>query len=377
MAGTRNFSLVRALFTSLASALTLCALGALAAPAATLAAPGGVTPPGSRAVCPALPGSFNNPGQLTLMYRINQMDNVSAWADFDPGDLGRRVQAQDIFVINGRFEQTTPAVAETIAQAIRAAFPCNRIIALNGLSNNPAAPGYIYTLLGSSAGIYATLLDYEPMDWDQARATNPAMLPWTYNLKQYLPRLGPFLADASNTLAAVGTNAGARTGVAPIDNGFWNYGQMAQTADAYNRRLGARHLGLQSVQTQTSCQSSAGAFAGRYDKLRTQYKFRTKIKKKKVRLKNGKTKKKKIRKLVKIKKAAQPNMRNLAMQVSFSDTYQPGHPLPIIGTSAARADQCVQTGVSKGQFSYFFFASTSSMKLLFQQPYLATQRPGY
>jgi hypothetical protein len=380
MAGTRNFSLVRALparFASLVLALTLCALVALGSPLDASAGTGGARPPGSRAACPALPGTFNNPGQLTMLIRINQMDNVNAWADFDPGDLGRRVQPQDIFVINGRFEQTTPAVAETIAQQIRAAFPCNRIIALNGLNGNPAAPGFIYTLLGSTAGIYAALLDYEPMDWDEARAVNPALPPWTYSLSEYLRRISGFMHITSATLAGAGTNAPARTGVAPIDNGFWDYGQMAKAADRQNLRLGSPHAGLQSVQTQGACQLSAGAFGTRISNLFHQYKFRTIIKIKKVHLKHGKVKKKKIRKEIKIKKAKQPNVRNLATQISFSDTPDPSSPLPISNVSAARADSCVENGVAHGQYSYFFFASTSSMKLLFQQPYMASVRPGF
>jgi hypothetical protein len=380
MAGTRNFSLVRALpvrFSSLVFALTLCALVALSSPLDASGATGGARPPGSRATCPALPGTFSNPGQFTMLIRINQMDNVNAWTDFDPGDLGRRVQAQDIFVINGRFEQTTPAVAETIAQQLRAAFPCNRIIALNGLSGNAAAPGYIYTLLGSTAGIYAALLDYEPMDWDEARATNPALPPWTYSLSEYQKRVAGFLHITSATLAGAVVNAPARTGVAPIDNGFWDYGQLAKTTDRQNLRLGAPHAGLQSVQTQNSCKVSAGAFGSRIDTLFHQYKFRTIVKYKKVHLKNGKVKKKKFTRQVKIKKAKQPNLRNLATQISFSDTPDPNNPLPIANVSAARADSCAEMGVAHGQFSQFFFASTSSMKLLFQQPFMASVRPGY
>lgn len=359
-------------------ALLLCALGACAlavAPGAS-GATGGASPPGSRVACPALPGSLTStPGNFTMLIRINQQANVDTYAKFDSasGGLRGRIRAQDIFVINTRFDQTTPAVAESLAMNLRAAFPCNRIIALNGLSANPTLPGYIFSLVNSPAGIYGVMLDYEQMDWDEARAQNSAMVPWTYKFTSNLRRFGAFAAGVSNTLA-VGANTGARTGVIPIDNGSWNYGALAQTADAYNRRLGARHLGLQSVQTQASCQAGPPAFGGRVGALLKQYKYRTEIRKKKV-LRHGKLVKKKIRKQVKIKKRARPNPLNLSTQISFSDTPVPGDPLPIRAVGADTADQCVAAGLARGQGTFFFFASDTSMKLLFAQPTVGSLRP--
>ncbi|MFN2612127.1 MAG: hypothetical protein ABR536_02010 [Solirubrobacterales bacterium] len=359
----------------LLAALIACAL--VAAPVAP-GQTGGATPPGSRAACPVLPGSFSaGAGQFTMLIRINQQENVDTYTNFNSakGGLGGRIQPQDIFVINTRFDQTTPAIAETLAMNLRAKFPCNRIIALNGLNSNPALPGYLLSLVNSPVGIYSVLLDYEQMDWDEARAQNPAMLPWTYNFLANLPRFGGFAAGVSNSLAA-GPNAYARTGVVPIDNSTWNYGALAQTADAYNFRLGARHVGLQSVQTQANCQAGAPAFAGRIGSILQQYKFRTKIKKKKVR-KGKKIVKKKIRKLIKIKKAARPNPLNLAAQISFNDAPVPGDPLPIRAVGATLADQCVAAGLARGQGAFFFFASDAAMKLLFQQPTVASLRPAF
>ncbi len=372
MAGTRKTFLVRALI------LCAMAISALAAPAGASAATGGAKPPGSRDACPVLPSSFvSGPGQFTMLIRINQMENVKTYTNFNSGTggLGGRIQPQDIFVINARFEQTTPAVAETLATALRAAFPCNRIISLNGVNPNPALPGYLLTLVNSPSVIYSYLIDYEQMDWDEARAQNPAMPLWTNTFLPNLPRFGALNQTLSSYLA-VGPNPFARTGVVPIDQATWNYGQLNQTADAANIRLGGRHLGLQSVQTQPSCTSSPAAFSARISSIYQQYKFRTKIKKKKVRRK-GKIVKKKIRKLVKIKKAAQPSLLNLSTQISFSDTPIPGDPLPIRATSAAQADACVAAGLAVGQGTYFFFASTDAMKLLYQQPTVGSLRPAF
>lgn len=310
-----------------------------------------------------------------MLLRINQQSNVNTFKNFDSasGGLGGRVRAQDIFVINTRFEQTTPAVAESLAQSLRAAFPCNRIIALNGLNPNPTLPGYAFSLVYSSAGIYSVMLDYEQMDWDEARSQNPVMAPWTYGFTANLPRFGGYAAAISGALAS-GANAGARTGVIPIDNASWNYGALQQTADAYNRHLGARHLGVQSVQTQGSCQAGSAAFGGRVGTLLKQYKFRTKFRKKKVR-RHGKLVTKRIPRQVKIKKTARPNPLNLSAQISFSDSPVPGDPLPIRAVGPTQADQCVAAGLARGQGSFFFFASDTSMRLLFAQPTVGALRP--
>ena len=60
--------------------------------------------------------------------------------------MGDRIRPQDIFVLNtrftgsGSFPAMTPSVAAGLAADLRATFPCNRIIALNGLSFDPPRP---------------------------------------------------------------------------------------------------------------------------------------------------------------------------------------------------------------------------------------------
>jgi hypothetical protein len=366
MAGTKNSS-AWARGALLLAAVCACALAAaLPASGATGGAGAG------RANCPAPSGTLASaPGAagFTMMIRINQMENVDTYTNFNSfkGGLGGHIRPQDIFVINTRFDQTTPAVAESIATRLRGSFPCNRIIALNGLNPDPTLPGYIWSLVNSPANIFSVMLDYEQMDWDEARLQNPAMPLWTYNFKANLPRYGSLAAGVSSILSVSPYNSAARTGVIPSDNSFWNYGQLAQTADAYNLRLGSRHLGTQSVQTQTACAAGPTAFGARAASIRSQYKYRIKIKKKKVR-KGKKIVKKKIRKQVKIKKQARPDLLNLAMQISFNDNPVAGDPMPIRSTSPALADQCVAAGLAAGQNTFFFFATDGSMRQLFAQP---------
>jgi hypothetical protein len=327
-----------------------------------------------RDVCPPQPGSFApGSGNFTMMIRINQMDNVKTYTNFNSatGGLGGRIRPQDIFVINSRFDQTTPTVAQQIASSLRAAFPCNRIISLNGLNPNPSLPGYLGTLIGSPSYMYAIMLDYEPNDWADAQAQGMPLPPFTTNFRPNLGRLGYFLGQVNGSLSGIGV--GTRVGSVPFDQPNWNYGQIGQTTDAFNTRLGARHLGLQSVQTQGAC-TGRTAFGNRVAAIRDQYKFRTKYRKKRIH-KGKKTFKKRIPYRVKIKKAAQANTNNLAVQVSFTDAPQPGNSMPILATSAGLADNCVATGLAKGQSTFFFFATDTSMRLLFAQPTVGSLRP--
>jgi hypothetical protein len=356
------------LFIAAAIACVLIAAGS--ASAATGGA--GAAP---RDSCPPLPGSFApGSGNFTMMIRINQMDNVKTYTNFNSatGGLGGRIRQQDIFVINSRFDQTTPTVAQQIASSLRASFPCNRIISLNGLSPDSSQPGFLGTLIGSPSYMYAIMLDYEPNDWADAQAQGLAIPAFTVNFRPNLGRLGYFLGQVNGALSGLGV--GTRVGSVPFDQPNWNYGQIGQTADAFNTRLGARHLGLQSVQTQGAC-TGRTAFGNRVAAVRDQYKFRTKYRKKKIHRGKKKTIVKRIPYRVKIKKAAQANTDNLAVQVSFTDAPEPGNSMPILATSAGLADNCVATGLAKGQSTFFFFASDSAMKLLFAQPTVNSLRP--
>ena len=151
----------------------------------------------------------------------------------------------------------------------------------------------------------------------------------------------------------------------------WNYGQIAQDIDKKNRRLGAPHIGPLSVQTQDSCANGgASAFARDLKGLFDQYKFKTIIEFKKV-----KGKKRKIKKRIKLKPQAKPLLANLATQISFSDTPNPGAGMAITKTSAATAAACARAGLKRGGGAFFFFASDDSMRLLFQRPEIASLRP--
>lgn len=310
-----------------------------------------------------------------MLIRVNTPGNAQTYANPNPanGDVGSRIRAQDIFVINTRRDLTgsdgssEPEKWVEMFNTLRTAFPCNRIIALNGLSSNSAAHGYQFAL-STQPGIHAVMLDWELDDWIQAQTFNPLLPPW--NQKKFsiaLSRIKQFTGTLSATIA-IGANPGARAGIAPVDVGSWNFGQIAQGVDKQNRRLGARHLAPQSVQTQVSCQR--GGFSKRAKQILEQYRF--KFLKRKV--KRGK-KTKTITIKRKIKKKARPKPANLALQISFSDTPDPADPLPIGSTSADTAAACATAALTRGAGAFFFFASDQSMRLLFAQPSICALRP--
>ena len=352
--------------------------------AALLTAGRAVAPEGAFAghvACPPQPSGLSPLGasatRFTMLLRINTQQNVNAYTK--PTNipyLGSRIRGQDIFVLNTRFEGSggappmTPAVATDLANQLHNSFGCNRLIALNGLSFDPAAAGFAFSLYEHPA-VWALMSDFEPMDWNAGVATDPGRPGWDYKYETALARIKAWVGNLSTTLSLYPQSTAKRAGLVPIDVANWNFGQIAQGIDKKNTRLGGRHLGPLSVQTQDACANNgASGFADRYDELKDEYRYKF-IEKKVFR----KGKKRKITVRRKLKKKARPNRANLGVQVSFSDTPTPGGTMALTKTSPALADSCVASGLAAGAGAFFFFAAHDAMNLLFQQPTVASLRP--
>jgi hypothetical protein len=327
--------------------------------------PFGLAPPGAPAQ------------RFTMMIRINSEGNVDTYTKPQQG-MGDRLRPQDIFVLNTRFQGSgqfpamTSDVAAELAAELHTTFPCNRIIALNGMSYDPASPGFAFAGI-NDPNVFALLTDYEEGDWNAGRLTDPARPPWTENFKNAFPLLKGWNFGVMSTVAANPAGAGKRTGLAPQDFATWNYGQIAQDLNKKNLRLGARKLGPLSVQTQAACaDGGAAGFGARAKQLRLQYTFKFITKKVKV-----KGKKKKVKKTFRepLKKKAKPILDNLAAQISFTETADPSSNMALVRTSAAQAASCVGPAMKQGVGAFFFFASDNAMRLLFQQPQVAALRP--
>jgi hypothetical protein len=314
-----------------------------------------------------------------MMIRINTQGNVDTYTKPEQG-MGDRLRPQDIFVLNTRFAGNgsgsqppmTPAVAADYASQLRAAFPCNRIIALNGMTFDPNVPGYAFTGI-DDPNVFALMTDFEEGDWNAGRLTDPTRAPWTDDFRMAFPRIKAWDGLMAGTAAVNPVGAGKRTGLVPQDNSSWNFGQIAQDLNKKNSRLGARKLGPMSVQTQGACATGGAAgYGARAKQLRLQYKFKFITKKVKV---PGKKKKKTVTMRRKYKKKAKPILENLGTQISFTDVPNPSSSMPLLRTSAAQADACIPPALKQGMGAFFFFASDDAMRLLFQQPQVAFLRP--
>src|SRR5829696_101634 len=331
--------------------------------------------------CPAPPYGLAPDGpaatRFTMMIRINTEGNVDTYTKPD-GGMGGRIRPQDIFVLNtrfsgsGQFPAMAPSVAADLASQLRATFPCNRIIALNGMSFSPDTAGYAFTGI-DDPNVFAILSDFEQGDWNGGRGSDPTRPPWNSKFATALPRIKAWDFGIASTTAANPLGAGKRTGLAPQDLAGWNYGQIAQDLNKKNSRLGSRKLGPQSVQTQDACANGGAAgFGARAKALRLQYTFKFITKKVHV-----KGKKKKVKKTFRepLKKKAKPVLSNLGMEISFTDSPQASASQAILSTSAAQAAACVGPALKQGMGAFFFFASDDSMRLLFQQPQINALRP--
>jgi hypothetical protein len=294
--------------------------------------------------------------------------------------MGSRLRPQDIFVLNtrftgsGQFPAMTSDVASSLAADLRASFPCNRIIALNGMSFDATQAGYAFSGI-TDPNIYALLTDYEQADWNSGRASDPGRPPWKTNFPKAFPLLRGWNFGFTSTVAGNPIGAGKRTGLAPQDVTDWNYGQIAQNLNKQNARLGDRKLGPMSIQTQDACaDSGAAGFAARGKQLRLHYTFKFVTRKVKKRVK-GKLKRVKRTFREAIKKKGKPLLSNTAMQISFTDTPDPSSGMALLRTSPVQAASCLRPAMKQGVDAFFFFASDDAMRQLFQQPQVAALRP--
>ncbi|MGE5858187.1 MAG: hypothetical protein ACM31K_06875, partial [Solirubrobacterales bacterium] len=174
-----------------AAALALCLLvlaGRSASPSDAVAAK-------AAQGCPAQPFGLAPTGstaqRFTMLIRINTQGNVDTYTKPD-GGMGSRLQPQDIFVLNtrfagsGQFAAMTPPVAAQLAADLRSTFPCNRIIALNGMSFDPNAAGYAFSGV-DDPNVFALLTDYEQSDWNDGLLTDPTRPPWANKFKIAFP----------------------------------------------------------------------------------------------------------------------------------------------------------------------------------------------
>ena len=125
-----------------------------------------------------------------------------------------------------------------LAADLRATFPCNRIIALNGMSFDPTEAGYRLLRDRRSERLRAAhRLRADRLELGAGHRSRPGRPgPTTSRRPSRCCRGWNF--GFTSTVAANPVGAGKRTGLAPQDNATWNFGQIAQNLNKQNARLG-------------------------------------------------------------------------------------------------------------------------------------------
>ena len=295
--------------------------------------------PSAGAACPGNPKTLSPKGKhgagFTMLLRINKPENVAEFASLQAAH--GQIRARDLFVVNTRFGGMTIREQSEILAGLRARFPCNRVVALNGLGSDPRRPGYALALT-SSPHPWAVMLDWERQDWGRARATNPRLSRWKRRFARSLNRLGAMAGRVARGLHAAG---GGTSKLGAVSTYFrdWNYGRIARALDRRNRRLGHRRGSIQAVATQGSCMKYRGRTKGM----------------------RGTT-----RRLMRQYRRAKRKRRNLAVQISFSDHARVKRHLPVRSVNEWRAARCLRAALRAGAGAVLFWASPDSMRALFQ-----------
>jgi hypothetical protein len=354
-----------ALPAALIATAALC-LGLARGPAASAAPAGCATP--SKTLVPAK--AKRAVKRFTLLIRINDDKNINAYNNSNPatGGLRDRLRDRDIFVVNTRKKKTTPGDWVHLANRLRAKFPCNRVIALNGLHDNPKWPGYMFAL-SDHPGLWGLAIDWEFDDWQQARHQDRTVPPWTKGFRASRKRIGRWLTELGAFSSEQLGEPGRRTGVVPAFYSKWNYGLLGKTADRRNlvRKPGRR--GFQAVQTQGYCAPEGpAAFRDMATRLFKQYRPPPRIK----RIRNEKGK---VVRTITIRRPPRAKVANLAMEVSFSNTPDPSDPRPVASLAPGPASKCTTAALKRKIGAVLYWAHDDSMRALFKTPRICRLRP--
>jgi hypothetical protein len=332
-----------------------------------------------KAACASIPSTLypSDPAiapedRFTMIFRVNSDNDVDTFASQleANGGLKPRIKDRDIFLINTRNGNDEGAEQE-IATRLRQNFPCNRIFALNGESLNPTSNGYLFRLI-DDPDVSALLMDWEKMDWDVARASEPGLAPWVDPFAQMLPIFASRLAALRISLSSPG-RSDKLFGAVPFARADWNLGAMARVIQRQNSQLAIGRQGFQSVQTQKSCQTGGPAgMASQIKLLFTQYKKANfkKIKRKGKGKKSGKKRRPRFKKV-----KPKLDRGNLGVQISFTATPNPASPDPVKSVGPSTAAQCTVAAVNATAGAILFWARPSDLDALFADPAVCALRP--
>jgi hypothetical protein len=289
--------------------------------------------------CPQNPYNLGPKGgagaRFTMLIRVNHPSNVDAYARLQ--STYGQLRSRDIFVVNTRWKGSSAELQDEILSRLASSFPCNRVIALNGLGSDPDRPGYALSLVDSPRP-WAVMLDWEPRDWGKARGANGHLSRWKQRFGRSVNRLNSVVGRVAAGVSAAGTGI-AKVGTTAGYYGNWHYAKIARMLDRHNRRFGHRRGGVQVVGTQGSCMKRHGDQTG----MRAT-----------------------TRRLFREYRRTHRKRRNLAVQISFSDHGRNKRHVPIRSVNESRAASCLRAALAGGAGAVLFWASPRSMWALAQ-----------
>src|SRR5262245_38005148 len=233
----------RGLFVVLVAFAAFVCAGPLAAGGSASAAPRTAAADGCR-----VPNALSPPGgrraRFTMLLRIKKPSDVAIYAEPDEGAGGikGRIAERDVFVINTRRRRATAEKQERMVRRLRARFPCNRIVALNGLTRSADALGSMLNLVDDPS-VYALMLVWEENDWNTARKQTPSMGRWTPKFAPNRRRVRRRLGYLVRQIRA--SDGGEKSiGLATAHYGGWSYGKLALTLNRRSRRIRPSRQGI-------------------------------------------------------------------------------------------------------------------------------------
>ena len=194
-----------------------------------------------------------------MLIRINTQGNVDTYTKPDggmgrpgppPGHLRPQHPLHGQRPVPGDDPDRSPPPSRP---SLRATFPCNRIIALNGMSFDPTQAGYAFTGI-DDPNVYALLTDYEQDDWNSGRLDRPRP-----------PALGRPTSRRPSRCCGAGTSASPRpsrpTRSAPASGPVSPHrtsltgtsGRSPRTSTSRTPGSAPASSGRMSVQTQDAC----------------------------------------------------------------------------------------------------------------------------
>lgn len=197
----------------------------------------------------------------TPIWRVDSPDDVAGWRS-----LSRHIEDRDIFLINTRQDGLLVRHWTRTAKRLKRAFPCNRIMALNGLHHNPTRRGY-YAALTDFDELWGAAVDFERMDWDWARWMGANVM--GPKLGRWVPENIPLTTERfRKAIVKLAEKSKAPfVGAFPSGYGGWNHGQFNKLMMDSSPGKGT----LYSLQTQVPCERGQTIFEDRINALRDEH----------------------------------------------------------------------------------------------------------